>query len=76
LKHKIDDIKESMRDTKLDELRQDIADDESMSVDTSELVTAFVEKKVEFLETLNKEDLEEYLYSTGSELKIEDYIDG
>lgn len=73
LKDKIDDIKESMRDTKLDELRQDIADDESMSVDTSELVTAFVEKKVEFLETLDKEDLEEYLYSTGSELNIEDY---
>lgn len=57
----------------LDELRQDIADDESTTVDSSELVEAFIEKKIEFLETLTKEELKDYLHSTGSELKIEDY---
>jgi len=62
-----------MEEQHLDKLRQDIADEEVENVDLNELMTAFKEKKVEFLETLDKEGLEEYLESTGSELKIEDY---
>lgn len=39
----------------------------------SELMNVFREKKVEFLETLTVEELQEYIISTGSETNIWEY---
>jgi len=57
----------------LDKLREAIAEDEVERVDLSELMNAFEEKKVEFLETLTIEELQEYLKTTGSKIDVWGY---